>query len=44
MLLRRGLEVAGDEDGDDEGVDGEDTRHYYGDEGLEGGVSWGGLG
>ena len=25
FLLRRGLDVAGDQDGDDEGVDGQDT-------------------
>jgi hypothetical protein len=28
--------VAGDEDGDHEGVDGEDAGHDDGDEGLEG--------
>jgi len=34
LVLWRGLHVAGDEDGDDEGVDGEDTGHDDGDEGL----------
>jgi len=29
-----GLHVAGDEDGDDEGVDGDDSGHYYWDETL----------
>ena len=34
LLLRRGLDVAGDQDGNDKGVDGQDTRHDDGDEGL----------
>lgn len=34
LLLRRGLDVAGDQDGDDERVDGQDTRHDNRDEGL----------
>lgn len=34
LLLRRGLDVAGDQDGNDEGVDSQDTRHDDGDEGL----------
>ena len=34
LLLRRGLDVAGDEDGYDEGVDGQDTGHDNGDQGL----------
>jgi hypothetical protein len=33
-LLRRGVEVLGDEDGDDERVDGEDTGHDDRDEAL----------
>jgi len=34
LVLWRWLHVAGDEDGDDEGVDGDDTGHDDGDEGL----------
>ena len=35
LLLRRGLDVAGDKDGDDEGVDGQDTGHDNGDKRLD---------
>jgi len=34
VLAGRGSHVASDEDGDDEGVDGDDAGHYYGDERL----------
>jgi hypothetical protein len=35
LLLRRGLDVAGDQDGNDESVDGQDTGHDDGDKGLQ---------
>ncbi len=34
VLLGRRLDVAGNQDGDDEGVDGQDTGHDDGDQGL----------